>query len=250
MADSHLPPEESRFDTASWAVLCGAILILALSLTQMLYRKSLPTDGWALDHYLVASKGQLVYATNISEQTSPLKGGDVLVSIEGQTAESLLGRALTLHPQLPEQWEVGQVARYEVLRDGRELALDVPLQQWAESIPGNILYALWYNASILPQLLIASFVFWRKPRNHAARLLLLLSAAFFADGAFNQTIAHRITELHGIALSAGEMFYRGAFWPMQFFCSLIWPMLTIPLYAHLFLSFPRRKRVVGLPRYK
>src|SRR4051812_48754845 len=107
MPYSHAPQEESRFNAANWTVLCAAVLILALSLAQVLYRKSLPTDGWDLDYFAVADKGQLVYRTNISGLASPLQSGDALVSIEGESADDILRRALTLQSEPPERWQAG-----------------------------------------------------------------------------------------------------------------------------------------------
>jgi hypothetical protein len=81
-------------------------------------------------------------------------------------------------------------------------------------------------------LLLAFFVFLRHPRDRAARLLLVFSAAVFSSDGVSQIVSG--TNVVGPA----EMFYRRAYWPAQFFNSLIWPLTIAPVYTHLFLSFP------------
>jgi hypothetical protein len=118
------------------------------------------------------------------------------------------------------------------MRDGRELTLDVelgPRPLW-EALPRIMRWAFLNNPDSLPQLLIALFVFWKRPRSLAARLLLLLAACQFASVGLSQPFS----PFPGPA----EMFHVGAYWPSYLFGILLWPFFIVPTLAYLFLVFP------------
>jgi len=228
--------DRSNFNKTSWAVLGLVVLILVLNFAQVLYRFSLPSDGWTFPLELGEGVQQYIFGQNLTSAPSSLKTGDVLIAIEGQSIEESLGRAISLNPERPLNWAIGQTVQYTILREGQELTLDIPIIHrpiWPtiQHILGVIFVGF---PSTLPQLLIAFFIFYWRPRSDAARLLLLYSIGFFIAGV-NQPLSG---ELGGTT----ELFYRGAYWPAIFFSLLIFPLFIVPSLPHLFLIFPVKKK--------
>jgi hypothetical protein len=231
MMRSRNAANESGFDRASWATLTAAGLLLALCLAQLLYRFRLPSDGWAFAFDVSTGEQLYVFGEYAGGASTPLQPGDVLAAVEGQPVEALVGRALVLQPQRPPNWWVGQTVQYTVLRQGREVALEVPLvQRPAWPTLRQVLTANLRTLYFPLQAIIAAFVFWRRPRSRAARLLLLWSVAQFAFGIS--------TSLSGQNGGPAELFYRGAYWPAWFFNALIFPLIIVPLIPHIFLVLP------------
>jgi hypothetical protein len=228
---------ERSFSAASWARLCAALIILMLSVAVSLYRLALPSDGWSVGLFVYAGKTQLIFGQNLLGAPSPLHSGDVLVAVEGQPAETMLARALIFEPQRPPNWATGETVRYSVLRDGREVALDVPLRQR----PARLLLQLLSDdpfrfVGILAALVIGIVVFVLRPRSQPAWLLLMFGAGITAYGVS--------TSVSGERAGPAELFYRSAYWPAELFNTMIWLLLLNPILGHLFLVFPVVKKPV------
>lgn len=230
--------DEAQLDGTGRAVLGLATLILALSLIQAVYRLSLPSDGWTLAFDLGDNEELFRFDQNLSGAPSPLHTGDVLVAVDGQPVGAMVTAAFTLHPQRPANWAVGQTVRYTVLREARQLTLDVPIglrPVWL--ILSYVGMTFLMNPSLVPALLIGFFVFFRCPRKRTAQLLLLLTVCFFAADGVSQSVT-------GVHAGPADLFYRGAYWPAQFFNRLIWALVIGPIYMHLFLTFPVVKKPI------
>ena len=232
-SDTRTAHDQSRFNADSLIVLGLGLLILALSLLQLLYRLSLPTDGWSYARDATGAGQRLIFDRNLSGAPSLLQHGDVLVALEGQPIEDMLARALTINPRRPANWTAGQTVQYIVLRDGHELTVDVMLVRLSASlIASNLGRTLLLNPSVLLTLPLALFVFLRRNRSQPARLLFLFSTCFFASDGISQSVSG--SNIVGPA----ELFDRTAFWTAQFFNDLIWPFVIAPIYIHFFLIFP------------
>ncbi len=228
---------ESRFDRTSWAVLGFVVLILLLSLVQTVYRLTLPWDGWSFKRDATGSGDRLVFDQYMVAGSSPVRPGDRLLAVQGQSIEEILMRALTFNPDRPSNWQVGGTANYAVLRDGLQQFHTVSIIHLTPSQIANRMLLNWLlNPSLLPALFIGLFVFFRRPSNRAARLLLILTACYFASDGIAKAVGG--TNVIGVA----ELFYPEAYWPSQFFANLIWPLVIGPIYAHLFLVFPIVKK--------
>jgi hypothetical protein len=239
MATSDTPTthDQSRFNAASWMVLALGLLILALSLLQLLYRLALPADGWSFARDATGAGQRLIFDRNLSDAPSPLEHNDLLVAIEGQPLDNILTGALIVNPKRPANWAVGQGVHYTVLRSGRELILDVLLGLFPLStVLNNLGESYLKNPSALFTLLIALFVFFRRNRSQPARLLFLLGACVFASDGISQAVNH------SNVVDSAVLFDRVAYWPVQFFNNLIWPLMIAPIYVHLFLIFPVVRR--------
>jgi hypothetical protein len=226
-----------RFSAQSWIALAFALSVVSLSLIQAFYRLSLPWDGWSFARDATGGGQRLSFYQHLAAGSSPLQSGDILLAVQGQPFEDILSRALILQPQRPSNWIVGGTARYTVLRGNAILNVIVPIIRLT---PPQILASLgrsWLlNPAPLLALLIAFVVFFRRADQLPARLLLLFSACDFASEGISQSIYG--SNVVGLA----ELFYRSAYWPAQFFNSLIWPLLIGPLFLHLFLTFPVPKK--------
>jgi len=209
-----------------------AILLILFSLAQTVYRLSLPTEGWSYARDTTGTARTLIFKSNLSRLPSALQPGDVLLAVEGRPFSKILAAALALDSRPPQNWTVGQTVIYTIERYGREMNVGVLLLRLpAASILSSLANNLLMNPAPLLTLLIALFVFVQQPANLSARLLLLFSAAVFSSDGISQVVSG--TNVIGPA----EMFYPGAYWPSQFFNSLIWPLLIAPAFIHLLLSF-------------
>lgn len=236
---------ETHFDRVSWAVLIFVMLVLMLSLAQTYYRLTLPWDGWSFTRDATGSGERLIFDQYLVAGSSPVRPGDRLLAVQGQSTDEILTRALTFNPERPTNWKVGGTANYTVLRDGQVQYHTVSLVNLTPGQIANRILLNWLvNPSLLPALFIGFFVFFRRPRIPAARLLLILTACYFAsDG-----IAKSVSGSNVIGLA--ELFYREAYWPSQLFINFIWPLVIGPVYAHFFLAFPLVKRPLLLwPRF-
>jgi len=229
------PELERSFSAASWAGLSAALIILMLSVACSLYRLTLPSDGWSVGLFVYAGKAQLIFGRNLLGASSPLQTGDVLVAVEGQPAEAMLARALALGAQRPANWAAGETARYIVQRDGRDLALGVPLRRR----PARLLLQLLSDdpfrfAGFLAALSIGIVVFVLRPRSQPAWLLLMFGASISAYAVS--------TAVSGERAGPADLFYRSAYWPAELFNTMIWLLLLNPILGHLFLVFPVVKK--------
>ncbi len=237
--DQKSGPERAETDAASWLVLGSVVLLLLLSLAQTLYRLTLPGDGWSFARDITGNSERLTFRENLGAVSSPLKPGDRLLAVQGQSLDDILSRALTSSPQRPPNWVAGGTVEYTVLRGSEELALQVSLTRLTPAMAlDRILRTFVIDPSLIPSLLIGFIVFIRRPRSQAARLLLVLCGAFFASDGLSMAVTG--SNVVGLA----ELFYPAAYWPAQFFNTLIWLFVIGPVYLHLFLVFPVRKPVV------
>lgn len=223
---------KSNTSLSSFSTLGLVILLILSSLAQTFYRLTLPSDGWSYARDTTGAAQRLVFEENISKMPSALREGDVLVAIEGQPISEILAAALASRARPPEYWVERQSVAYTVERAGRQVTVQVLLQRLSVArILGRYGNSQLMNPAPLLTLLIALFVFLKLPNNTSARLLLLLSGAVFSSDGISQAVTG--TNVIGPA----EMFHPGAYWPSQFFNSLIWPLLIAPFFLHLLLSF-------------
>ncbi len=107
-------------------VLLVALGLIALSFTQMVYRFTRPTDGWAV-YTEELDRPDWFYERNLVGVSSPIQPNYRLVAIEDQ---NLRGKASIASSQTPANWRVGQQVEVTVLRAGKILTINVPLLNW------------------------------------------------------------------------------------------------------------------------
>src|SRR5262249_46407469 len=124
----------------AWLLLAIAVAMLLLSLGSLIYRFTLPTDGWYVTEPVGLDSFGFIYTENLIGARSALEPGDHLIAVNGSSL------ARDLPQSLGASWRVGQTMRYTVVRAGQELTLDVPLVHWR---PGLWLMALLRDSDAL-----------------------------------------------------------------------------------------------------
>lgn len=129
-----------------------------------LYAK-LPADGAGGGLESFASEGFRIEWL-LEEREGGLQVEDIIVRGGGHTADEWLRGA----PRGP-GWRTGGTVTYEIVRDGQAMTLSIRLA----SIPLQALLARWWAqlAVSLALLVAGSFVFWKRPYEPAARVLML-----------------------------------------------------------------------------
>jgi hypothetical protein len=216
----------ARLNNGARLTLALAVGYIVAAVLYVLLAYQQPSDGWL---YVSGIESAMLVAQNQSGMASPLQPGDQILAIEGRPVSTL---ALQPLPP-PPGWRVGSHVRYTVQRGQMTLDLDVPLTTrpvtalldyiwWADGPPGLALFRslLWYA--------IGFAVFLLRPRETAARLLLLI-------------VAYWTT--YDIIFSADTSAAQVYYWPLLFWfralVELLWPML-FAMAAHLVLAFPVR----------
>lgn len=165
---------------------------------------------------------------NLTDQSSPLHSGDIILAIDGQPL------VFGYRTALPEEVRAGQLLRYSLLRDGQRLEVDVPVVQHSlRTVVNFIVRSAQRDISfiLLPllNLPIVVFAFVRRPGNPAARLLLV-SFGYFAGGNwFGFTNWDPFVYAYPPLLAFGNLVH-----------SLGWGWLFFPALTHLALVFPVR----------
>ena len=207
-----------RLDRGSWAVLLLAVGIVVRAVLLSNHSWQQPSDGWLF----VTEEEGVTAVASLTNTPSPLQPDDLLLAVAGIPipTETVL-RPITP----PANWQIGQTIRYTVERKGEVVALDVLLMQRPFSaflryyqLSGNIWFTqlLWY--------LIGFGIFFLRPRDTAARLLLLITI-FWATPSVDDW----------------AYFFQPA---SRFYISLLLTVLWAYLFAmmlHLILTFPLTK---------
>lgn len=178
-------PMRTRFAVASGAlsaVLLG-VAFLALHLLS-------PSDGARLVSGQPAWKSDGVLVTPIQAQPQGLQEGDVVVGIDGSPLESW-AQALFDPGMSRPQWHVGQTVIYTVVRHGHQVEVSVTLVAYPL---GAILQAEWSTVLFaLVFLLVAVYVFLRRPDDRAAQVQLLIGASI--TGATTWSLGLQVSDL-------------------------------------------------------
>jgi len=218
------PFNDHSLNGGSWAVLLLALAYIASAMLLVGYAYQLPSDGWMMD----TNGGVPTAVGPITDNAAPLLPGDQLLTVEGTAVPPADAILRPITP--PANWQIGQTVEYAVLREGQRVELNVALQQLSFAdflrsyqLSGNfwLTNLLWY--------LIGFVVFFLRPRDTAARLLLLFTTYWNTINVFMQ----RIEE------------WNYAWWPPAiFFAGLLLNLLWTFLFAmmiHFVLAFPLRK---------
>jgi two-component system NarL family sensor kinase len=221
----------------SWRVpavcLALAFTLLAASGWCVLSRATSPSDGTVVN---VGDQAVQARAVTIQQDTRDglFKAGDEVVAINGRNIRDAVAHGVggpAVH--------VGDVAHYELRRDGGRVEVDKTLRLFpiADAVGRN-----WPTLLVLAMILIVSAaIFTARPRDPAAQAALLSSAL-----AFITTSGSTHFQLEALDLVAGGQFWRWYTGETGFM--LLWASTL-----HMALAFPavydkhafRRKVVVG-----
>ena len=229
--------DEQRFDRGAWLTLAAAIVLLILPLVTTLISFSLPSDGW-YESPAPNNLAVIIIHTNLTNLASPLRQGDSVVGINGVQFKK--GH----YPDLSRDLKLGQIVRYTLQRDGQTLDVPVPLVQRPPL--GIVRYVVDMAKSdlilgLMPPLcmLLTAFVFFRRPRDTAARLMFLMFTYFFAELWLNfPGWGSMYVPTYPLPLAYSILFYDSA-WPWIFGSALIYLGLVFPVRQALLVRFPR-----------
>ncbi len=162
--------------------MAAALAWILLSAALLVYRFTLPTDGWlAVEPDGFDSHG-FIYRQNVLGLPSGLRPGDWVTEING--APILNG--LYIAPKgLETAWGAGGSLEYTLLRDGQTISLPVPLGRWSvRQVLGATVFAspaaFFTWVGLMAFLLVSFYAFWRRPGLPAAAALMFLASFLFS----------------------------------------------------------------------
>jgi two-component system, NarL family, sensor kinase len=136
-----------------------------------------PSDGARLEPGRDNFHSTGVEVHVLRSQPGGLITGDIVTSIENRSVEAWSQAIFTLSIERPE-WQHGDTVRYTVDRSGQTQAVQVvlgeyPLAEILRSNWGTILFAVVF-------MIVATYIFIRRPANHAGRILFLSAACILS----------------------------------------------------------------------
>ncbi len=211
----------SLFNQGSWVVLLLAVGFIVFATANVLLAFGQPTDGW---YYQTRLDGQWITGISEAGNPGPLQPGDVVLAVNGTPVPPLI-----THPAArPANWKIGSFAHYTVLRQGQRLDLRVPLV----ARPASGLWRYYEQGGIaslvigLAWYLIGFTVFFLRPRDTAARLLLLFTVLWSTNSLIIEADK-----------SANAYYYAPAIFWTHLLLNILWFFL-FGLIIHFLLVFP------------
>lgn len=225
-----------RLARISWFVLFASVFIVSVSVAQLAYRFTLPTDGWSVYAGPFGSEdgGLLIYQSNLLGGGSPLRRGDRVHAVESYLLDPIFFDLGLGEEAVRARWESGLTVTYSVLREGKRELVEVPARYW--TVGAWLAYAvrdinrMGNTLGTWLMVLVAGIVFARKHETPAARALLLLCAALLA-----QWVSASLPD--GISVTLYPAVREFTF----FFSYSIYVGLIAPALLDFTLVFPRRK---------
>lgn len=154
---------------AVWAALAGA---LALAVAFVWMRLSLPSDGARIPFYDEAWTTQGVLIAPIDAPAPGLEDGDLVAAVGGRSMDAWLGGVLD--PAIERPAATTPIS-YDLIRDQRPVVAAV---DWSVQPLGATLLAGWsVIAFSVAVVIVAAFVFWKRPDASAALALMIAAAA-------------------------------------------------------------------------
>jgi signal transduction histidine kinase len=160
---------------APWLVAGSALLVVAGA---FLWAKvATPSDGARVPPGTTGFVDGGLRVAPLAPSASPLRGGDVVVSVDGRPMPALAAELFDPRAVRPTR-HAGDVVVYGVVRDAARVDVAVRLERYplaavARSNWGTIVFAIVY-------LVVATFVYLRRPATPAARPFFLSACALVA----------------------------------------------------------------------
>jgi len=150
-----------------------ALLLLLVGVGQLLYRFTLPTDGWSVYTEEVAET-IYIYDQNLVGAASELRTGNAVLAVDGVPVQ---GFATSRYISAPSGWQVGQSAVMLIQRGDEQIEVEVPVVQWTVTavIRHNLLdlAQLASMSGALLMLMVGWFTFLRRPEVPSARAFIV-----------------------------------------------------------------------------
>lgn len=212
-------------------VIIFAVVLILLSVAQKAYRFTLPTEGWSTTTDFEDDNPVLV--KNLLGVPSELQAGDKVIAANGIPVTTLFEQSSRGQTN-DLDYEVGQTLRYTVLRDDKELDVNVPLYAGTSIGLGTILKEFFTSNGAIDlfiwlSVFITLFIFWKRPNHLTAQLMFLQMIAIVAS-----SISWTVTPN-----SVADALRPSALFAAMFFSHWIHLTLEQPLGLHIILSFPK-----------
>ncbi len=170
--------------------------------------------------------GNYLLSYFMGDWETPLQVGDVVTAVGDQATPKTV-QYVPL--PAPANWVEGSTVIYTIQRDGQTMALPVTLHRLSvRGILRGLAKAMSDELSGWSWVLVGLLVFWLRPNNRAARLLLVASSSY---GIVNQIgLAATTIPLDFAPLPLWTTYWVATFfWGWLFFPSLILLLLVFPL---------------------
>jgi len=218
-------PSETTFDRQAGLLLAVVIALVVVVFVNTILILRLPGDGWQM-LYNDKDVGNYRLDYFMGDWETPLQVGDVVTAVGGQ--------ATPTHVQYvplptPANWVEGGTVIYTIQRDGQTMTLPVTLHRLSvRGILRGLANTMSEELTGWSWVLVGVLVFWLRPNNWAARLLLVASSSY---GIVNQVgLAATTIPLDFAPLPMWTTFWVATFfWGWLFFPSLILLLLVFPL---------------------
>jgi signal transduction histidine kinase len=192
-----------------------------------------PSDGARIERGIYMWESEGLRMSPLLDQPEGLRSGDLVIAVEGHSVEFWAEALFAFDEQAP-RWAIGQTLTYTIMRDERRIELPVTLGRYPLSA---ILKQEW--GAILSEmlmLLVAGFVFVKRPADRAARALFLASAGIMSASTWS------------FGLQVGDLVGRVGFW--------LYLLTTLAGYAllwiaalHFALVFPQPHPLISKRRW-
>ncbi|MFT7586215.1 MAG: signal transduction histidine kinase [Cellvibrionaceae bacterium] len=168
----------AHFPRSAKLLLAAVLLLNLFSIGQLLYRFTLPSDGWgAVEPDGFEALG-LIYQENVLGVDSGLQAGDWVTAVD----DTLIDYGEISPPAgLRNAWRAGNTVQYTVQRREHTLTIDVPLVPgemwpWIQTAVFRDLASLFYYVGTAVFVAISYYTFWQRPDNPAAQALLMMAS--------------------------------------------------------------------------
>jgi hypothetical protein len=235
------------FDRGAWLTLIAVLGFACVVILTTAYLLTLPGDGWQVP-YDAANAMTPSWPLDhfIGDWSTPLQPNDIVIAINGNelAQEASLSRWIP-----PANWQDGGSVKYTILRSRQTLIVDVTLHRLDMA---GVLHGFWHAMGDSPAewiwLLVGITVFLLRPRDPAARLLLVIGVTHsmvtkvgWASTTINANFAPPFVYYLKILIDG---FWVPIFWPSIILLVLSFPVPVFPLNR-----YPRAVPVLlyGLP---
>lgn len=225
---------QPRFDRGAKLVAGFASLVLLISVAQISYRYTLPTDGWSVYTEEIDATIFKMYQ-NLVGAPSDLQVDDGVLAVNGVNVER---KATSAYVPAPPGWQVGQDVQMLVKRGDKEILIAVPVVHWTLKALYN--YNIAFSSKLatllggILMLAIGWFTFLRRPEVPSARALLIFSTVVGAG-----TLSGLLPD--GLSMQFNQTAYLLA----VFYNYMIFGTLLAPALLTFTLLFPQPKRIIG-----
>lgn len=207
----------------SKALVFYAILCLCLSVGFITLHLSTPSDGARLQrgNTLFTSQGAIL--SPYTKDNSLLKDGDILVAVQQISIKSR-AEAFFTPVALPKDWKIGKSIEYTLIREGKEVKINVaqvqlPLRAILAENWGLILFILVSQG-------VSGFIFFQKRADPAAQAFFIW--AFSGSHSYSWAFF----------LQASDLVGGVGFWAFRLAATGLWLVFWVAE-IHMLLVFPR-----------